>query len=1059
MRKINLLFLFILVFANITYGQYINFKHYTTDQGLAQQFVYSITQNQNGFLYVGTGTGLSIYGGNKFDSYLIKDGLSDNFITSTYQDQRKTIWIGHFQNGISYHTNNHFGHIPNSILTTIKVNKIVGDNDGRVFALTSGIGVVQIVDTLVEKKLDIIDEVVFDAYIENDNYFLATPEGLKLYTLKNKQFIFNEFPSIFGQNKCSKIIKSNTSPNEYFCSIDGIGIIWFKYSKEKIRILKIFSPQILKSDALIKDFVFDNSNNIWVSCFGDGIRKVNCKNKDLRDYVSTTVINTSNGLPTNNIQCLFVDNQKNIWLGTYGEGLLQYVNEIFIEYKIYHEDAYGSLTTDRYDSIFVVTLNGLFKITDKTNTENLKPIVLNKGDRKIKYVTSINDTLFVTDEKKNSIFIYDVKEGKIKKELVFPKTNATVVSHICINASNLFVSTNQGLYVLTFDLKVVNFFNHENKLLRDLIYSSYYDSQDRLWIASHGTKPYWLDCKTGNINYFNDIEGMNLFNINGYVEDSRKNIWIATEGDGLFKYNNKNFVKISTREGLLSNYCYGINSDMKNNIWIGHRNGLSKIGVDEKIEVFGLSSQVKNINVIENGVLKDRSRHLWFIGTKSLFKHAIENQVPNKVAPKIVYLGAEVNDVFYSPVDTILDLPYGKYGIKFKFICISLANPGKIEFSYMLDGQDSKWLEAFGSNLADGANASAVSSGTYKFKVIAKNEDGFSTKEKILVRINIDKPIWLKWWFILFVIILLSILILLFIRLRTRQLIKNKKALEQTIYEQTIEIRSEKEYVTKINNELSAVYKDLKDSINYARNIQTSILPSFEDIKHRINVYNYLNPKDVVGGDFYGFYDLPNGNQVVFLADCTGHGVPGGFLTVIAKALLDKIVLQMKINDCNEIIQNLNIEFRLFFGSDTHKENINFEGLVITICYVDYHARIIKVCAAGTFIYYSKNNEIIRFKGNKSSVGYEEKLETLETLELPFDSKPRIYMFSDGIQDQFGGPVYKRYTGKRVTDSIKATKNLPLENQGEQVIKTWLAWKGTQEQIDDAAFIVFEVIQ
>jgi serine phosphatase RsbU (regulator of sigma subunit) len=461
--------------------------------------------------------------------------------------------------------------------------------------------------------------------------------------------------------------------------------------------------------------------------------------------------------------------------------------------------------------------------------------------------------------------------------------------------------------------------------------------------------------------------------------------------------------------------------------------------------------------LIENGIVKDQGGNLWFIGDKSIFKHAIHNEMKNTVPPIIVYKGVHIGDKFYKPTDTIINLKYGKYPMVFDFVCVSLTDPEKVEYQYMLEGQDPKWISGSGS--ADQVNMGGVSSGTFRFKVIAKNEDGYSSAEEILVTINIDVPIWQKWWFIFICLVVVTLTIIAMFRYRTQQLIKNKKELEQKIHEQTIEIRSEKEHVTKINKELSVVYKDLKDSINYAKNIQFSILPNFDDLKTRLGIYTYLNPKDVVGGDFYGFYDLPNKNQIVFLADCTGHGVPGGFLTVIAKALLDKIVLQMKITDCNEIIQNLNIEFRLFFGSESHKQNIKFEGLVISVCYIDYQQRKIKICAAGTSVYYTNgDNEVVRFRGNRDSVGYEEKLSTIDTLELPLEHGSRVYMFSDGVQDQFGGPLFKRYSTKKLLASVDKSKHLPIEEQGEKIISEWMEWKGAQPQIDDVAFITFQVI-
>lgn len=1050
-------FLFLLCFCTIPLSaQFINFRRFTTDNGLSNQFIYSITQSNNGFLYIGTGNGLSVFGGDKFSNTTIKEGLADNFVTSTFEDPSHMIWIGHFQNGVSYYRRGHYGHMVNSMLATVRINRIVGDNHQQVFALSSGLGIVQLVDTATEKKLDINDELIFDAYINDNLYYLATPEGMKLYSLHGTKFDPVDLPPVFSKDKCSRIIKVPTS-DDYFCAIAGVGLVWFKSRGEKVQVMRTFTPKEIKSEGQIKDIAIDRFNNIWISCFDDGLRRINCRANNFHYFVNTTIINTDNGLPTNNIECLFVDNQKNIWMGTYGEGLLQYVNELFIEHRANAGENFLSVSADRKDNIILVTPKGLFKTTDSTSTRNLTPLIPNTASRQVSYVSFINDTLYVAGENKNSVFIYDYHNGKIKEEFEFPKNSSVLVNHISGRGETLYVSTNQGIFILSSRLKLIRHFNHETGLLRDYVYSAMCDSKGRLWVASHGTKPYWIDPYTGEIEYSNDIPGMNIFNINGYVEDHEGNIWIATEGDGLFRYNNKDYTRFGTAEGVLSNYCYGVNRDMRDNIWVGHKNGLTKLDKNKKFITYSSNTQVKSLKLIENGIVKDEGGNLWFIGENAVFKHNIENETPNTVPPTIVYLGAHVGDRFFPPSDTLIELRYGKYPVEFHFACISLANPEKVEYSYMLEGQDPRWINGTG-NISP-VNVSGVSTGTYRFKVTASNEDGYSTAETTLVTINVDRPIWLKWWFILSAVIVVILLVVLFIRFRTQQLIKNKREMEQKIHEQTIEIRSEKEHVTKINRELSVVYKDLRDSINYARNIQQSILPNFDELGSRLRIYSYLNPKDVVGGDFFGYYDLPNGNQIIFLADCTGHGVPGGFLTVIAKALLDKIVLQMRVTECVEIIQNLNIEFRLFFGSDSHKQNIKFEGLVITVCCVDYAAREIRLSAAGTSAYYVQGSSpVTRFRGNRDSVGYEERLNEIDTLRLPLVKGTRVYLFSDGMQDQFGGPLTKRYSSRRLAASIEHSRQLGLEKQGEQVIHDWMEWRGYQPQIDDVAFITFEVI-
>ncbi len=242
MRNRPVLF-FVCLCSQLLQAQYVSFKRFTSDDGLIEQFVYSIKQNKNGYLYVGTGNGLSIYGGYGFNNYTTNDGLASNFVTTTYEDNKSTTWIGHFQNGISYYTNGHFGKLSNSMLNTVKVNKIIGDEKNNVYALSSGLGIVQLVDTLSEKKLEINDEIIFDAYIYKDNYYIATPDGLKLYLLSANKFKQVELPPLFGKGECVKILKSPTADNEYFCSIAEVGIVWFKVIGDAIHIVRTFRPR------------------------------------------------------------------------------------------------------------------------------------------------------------------------------------------------------------------------------------------------------------------------------------------------------------------------------------------------------------------------------------------------------------------------------------------------------------------------------------------------------------------------------------------------------------------------------------------------------------------------------------------------------------------------------------------------------------------------------------------------------------------------------------------------------------------------------------------------
>jgi ligand-binding sensor domain-containing protein/serine phosphatase RsbU (regulator of sigma subunit) len=1035
-------------------AQFVNFKQYTTDEGLAQQFVYQITQNNDGFLMISTGNGLSSFAGDKFKNFYDKDGLSDNFITSTFHDSKNIQWIGYYQSGVSYITNYKFAKNNKSILSTIKVNKIMGDNKGHTYALTSGLGIVQLVDTIIEKKLNLPEELVNDAFINNDYFFIASTEGLNLYkkTGENK-FTPLKLPPLFAKGACSKILNVGLNSEEFICNIESVGLVYFKIHKSNIYVDKIFSSKELKSEAPIKDFVVDKFNCIWVSCFGEGLRKLNFSRNSFHKYINTTVINTNNGLPANEIQCLFVDTQKNIWAGTYGFGLLQYVNEVFNEYRFAESGQCLSMAADRNNNLFIVNKNGFFGVVDSTSNQTLNPLINNSSSRKINYVFLLHDTFYVADEKSNSVFIFDPISKKTGKKFILNKKPTSYVNHIFHKDGRLYVSTNEGLYVLNTRLDFIKYFNRENGLLHNYIYSSFLDSHDRLWLASHGTKPYWIDPYTGKQTYFNEIEGMNLFNINGYTEDNSGNIWIATDGDGVFKYN-KDFKRYTSNDGLLSNYCYAINKDNKNNIWIGHKSGLSKLKTNGDFAIYEANTQVKNIKMTENSIVKDELGQLWFVGNKAVFKHNIQNEVTNTVPPSIVFLGFSVNDTYYPPAAK-LKLPYGKYLIKFNFLAISFTDPRKTKAYYILKGQEEKWNMALGTN--HNVQYTGVTRGQYKFVLSAQNEDGFSSNETTVITITVDEPIWRKWWFISACSLGLIFIVTLVIKYRTNQLIQNKKILEQKINEQTKVISQEKEKLSAVNDQLNVVYTDLKDSINYAKNIQFSLLPDFAELEKNLDVFCFFQPKDVVGGDIYGYYTLPNNNQIIYLVDCTGHGVPGGFITVIAKAMLDKIILQMNITDCKKIIRNLNTELRLFFGSGSAKNNIQFEGLVISVCCIEYDKQQYSICTAGESFYYSLNGQVTRFVGNRVSVGYEEVLGSLQHIDLPFQKSLRIYFISDGFHDQFGGPKNKRFARKKIISNINANSHLSVEKDGDTLLDTWTSWKGDEAQIDDVSVLIFEV--
>jgi len=356
-------------------------------------------------------------------------------------------------------------------------------------------------------------------------------------------------------------------------------------------------------------------------------------------------------------------------------------------------------------------------------------------------------------------------------------------------------------------------------------------------------------------------------------------------------------------------------------------------------------------------------------------------------------------------------------------------------------------------------NFPKLKDGDYTFILYAANNDGLWTSEPIKFKITIKKPFWKELIFYILLFIVLVVVFVFLIKTRTKNLIRKQKILQDIIAQKTIEISKEKELIAKINENLNIVLKDLKDSINYAKKIQTFILPDLNHVQKNLRTFLYFQPKDVVSGDYYGFYNVNKDKTIVFLIDCTGHGVPGAILTVISKSFLNKIIIDKEIYEPDAIIENLNFELRSFFSSQSaeSEENKNYEGLVMSICVIDYPSKTVEYCGAGRPLLYKIENKLILQRGNIQSVGYEEDLSNLEVVKIPFSKGLRVYLHSDGMQDQFGGENLKKYSSKRITDSLEKFKDMPFDEECEFAVTEFLLWKDATPQVDDICFFAFEL--
>lgn len=1044
-------FVLILIYFSCSkaYSQVFSFKNFTEDDGLSQSFIYDICQDSRGFLTIATGDGLSNYNGYNFKVYKTGSGLAEIGITTLFKDSKNKIWLGHFEGGVSFVSPaGKIGKVNFTEPLNSKLIQIAELKDNNYVFLKRNTGIVlynSITGVVNNIEDDNFSETV-SVLVNKDELLLLKPDGL--YSIKIKNILAKKYKTEqLVKLKDGAFMQFNIAKDNVLIADNSQGLLTFKNDKQ-FSAIDTFNL-IRKNGSGFTKIIADRFKNIYVSTADDGFYKVN--------PTSGLVLNYSikNGLVSNAIQSLFIDREDNLWIGTFGYGLQQLNNEMYSYTFI--RDVEGI----KIPINSIVRLNGKMAVAsnmgigyivdDKINFVN-NPQLSGKKFKGIMFYK--NNFVFSTQE--GELFKSDTLFKKVVKIPLFTTNQKLVINSINSDENNIYACTSAGLYVINPDNFKYEVLNTESGLMHNNIKFVFVDSKKHMWVCSQGSLIYYVD-NLKDIKIFDDVQGLKSFNIQTVCEDNNNNIWISSMGDGVFKYNGRKFENFTVANGLKSAYSYGIVADYKKGIWVAHSNALSYKNNNKKnFNRIGGNSDFLQNSFIENAVYYDKiENEILFGTTDGIVKINTSKQRFNETEPLVNILSVSINgDRTENLHDTVLK--YNSYDFSFDFIGLCLSDPTKVKYKYKLklEGAEDNWEVIDDGNRK--LNFPKLKNGEYTLMLYASNNDGLWSSNPVTYKFMIDKPFWQKWWFLISSVLGISILVYLTIKWRTNKLIKNKKELEHKIHLQTIEIRGEKEHIQKMNQELKVVHEDLRDSINYAKNIQSSIIPTLANKLGPVDIFEHFQPKDVVGGDFYGYYILPDNNRIVFLADCTGHGVPGGFLTVIAKALLDKIVIEMKIYHPREVIYKLNHEFRLFFGGNSTDENVRYEGLVISLCHINYSTKMIEICVAGNPFYYSNNSEVISYKGSRSSVGYEEDMGELNVLQIPINTDLRLYMFSDGLQDQFGGDSAKRFSSKKVSAALNKSKHLKVEEQGNLVLDEWNVWKSGTEQVDDVSLIIMK---
>lgn len=1032
------------------------FKHYTTKQGLNDNVVLSIQEDRYGKLWFGTGSGACCFNGKTFTQLKQSDGLSNGFVLSIYEDRLGNLWFGTGR-GISRYDGN------------------------RVEAIERG-------DKSIAQQQDDLMKVNGKAVKTIVNY--SETEG-------------------FNNNPVWSILEDKTASEStglWFCTGGG-GLIFYN-GKEFTH----YTEKDGLSNNIVWSALEDRSGNLWLGTGGGGVLRYDGK--------TFTHFSEREGLSSHAV--LAISNNKNFtaeenvtWFGTNGGGLLKYDGKNFSNYtqsEGLSNNLIRAILIDRSSNMWIGTDNGINCFDGKTFTH------------------------------------FTEKDGLISN---------VVLSILEDRSGNIWFSNGSG-GLTRYNGRSFTHFIDKSGLSKHNILCILEDKNGVIWCATDGGGV--LRYNGRSFERLTVKDGLSNNVVMCILEDREGYLWFGTSGGGVSRYNGKTFTHFTEKDGLSNNVVMSMLEDKAGNLWFGTRFGISKI---EKNVLSLLSKKdkeelKKNEQVIfktyeytdgylgigvfgGKTMLEDNAGNIW-IGANdrlsvyrpsvldvkdtlgpniqltgiSLFNEEIAWSALEQTRDSVLTLGngIKVDKLSFSGTGHWYDLPenlsldYNNNYLTFNFIGITMKQPKKVRYQFILEGNDKNWSALNNRTEVSYGN---LAPGNYSFKVKAINGDGYWSRE-FKYDFTIRPPWWQTWWFRSLVVLIIIASVVLYIKWRERALKQRQQELEQTVETRTAEVIQEKKIVEQQKHLIEEKHKEITDSINYAERIQRSFLATKQHLDEHLNVSsrydvprygtstrsdtdqgittitgttitptacdNYFilfKPKDVVSGDFYWSATLNNGCFALATADSTGHGVPGAIMSLLNITSLEKAIeSHTEPSDILNATRNIIIERLKKDGSPEGGK----DGMDCSLLSFNKDKTKLQIAAAHNpvWIMRSKANseiaevsdlpltsidsatEIIEIKANKMPVGKHDKQNIPFTQhEIALKKGDVVYTLTDGFPDQFGGPAGKKFMSKRLKELLQQICHLPMSEQQLLLEKTFSEWVGDLDQIDDVTIIGIRV--
>jgi len=1032
------------IFAQNSTGNF-DLRQYSEGFGLTSSYVVGTVECPDGRLMVATKSGVELFDGRVFSELHNGSDPIDN--VSALSSNDNVIYLGLTDGGILKFARGEISLMDTSIGDQIKFLR--ADSESGLLGVTRRGKVLTLKDGKSTTYPLLDDESLVNAVVMPSKKLLVlgTNDGLFIAEIDA-----NGKPTSI--RPCAEVPRSRIlnlwheeSTDAIWVGTEDAGL--FRIQKTDVNTCAVQRITLNgTSFGEVNSVYSDTKGRLWLGLASKGLQ---CTNQpDDQGVVRPIQLLNDQSLQQHVIHGIAEDEEGTIWASTFGGGLVQVLDRVFDH--PFHADwlrqhRITRLYLDSQGRTWIGINKGIF-LTKAEGTATQFTYHHLGGQT----VTSIDESkdgaLWVGTESNG---LYRISKGsstftsiELPNGLLSNAVNALVIENDRVHAC-----TKGGLYILNLSGRVKESLNSEDGLPHNNILFAHTDKSGNTWIANQGNRiSYFRD---GKVNFLENRSAQNITDVHHILESADGRLWFATLGSGVFVLDKGTAHHIGETEGLPSSYCYQLELDDDGNVWVSHQKSITKISQELKVEmVIGHQHLSPVANTMITSMFKDGEGRLWVTSTHGVVRYDPAIDKSRRSVPRLSIIGMRVNDEPVSMVEN-LSLPFKQYSVVFDVSGISLRDPESIRYKYRLLGFSDAWSDEFTQH---SIQFPRLEDGEYTLEVVASKNEGAWSISPVTYSFEIKKPFYRTWPFFILFFIALVAGVGGFVRYRTVKLMSDKVELESLVSERTEEIQLQKEEIEKSRDEIARYAKDITDSIKYAQRIQSAIFPEWESLQAMLpDSFVFFRSKDIVSGDFF-FAEKVGDLRIIAAVDCTGHGVPGGFMSIVANNLLTQAVKQMGLTKPSEILDYLN-EGITNTLHQTYEESSVKDGLDIAVCTLNIKTRKLEFSGAYNPLYLFRNEELIIYRGDRFPVGMfvGEEAKRFSNIEVQLEPGDVFYIFSDGFADQFGGPRGKKLKLHGFRDLLMEIHKMPVDQQRTMLALKLDEWMGNLDQVDDIVIL------